>query len=501
MNASAPSALVIGSGIAGLATAIRLAVKGYAVTVFEASAHPGGKLHDFQLGAWRFDAGPSLFTMPEQVTALFELAGRRPEAYFQYRRLAHTCTYYWPDGVRFVAPSDPAAFAREAATVFDVPADRIADHLTHSAHLLQTVGDIFLRKPLQAWSTWANPAVGRSLLTLRIADLLYPLDRLHRQRLAEPHLVQLFNRFATYNGSDPYRTPALMAMIAALEHGQGVFHPEGGMVAITRALHRLAEELGVIFRFEEKVTRIVVEGQQVKGVHTEQGFTPGSVVVSNMDIWYTYRQLLPEQPAPEQTLSQERSSSALVFYWGMDQVWPELSLHNIFFSGDYAAEFRQLFQGGGECFPDPTVYVNISSKESPEDAPAGGENWFVMVNAPRHEGQDWSAIQAAVRTSVLAKLESLLGRPVAPHIREEKIWTPRGIEADTLSYQGALYGNSSNNRFAAFLRHPNANRRVRGLFHSGGTVHPGGGIPLCLLSAAIAAEQVPLPDQLHHKTN
>ncbi len=179
----------------------------------------------------------------------------------------------------------------------------------------------------------------------------------------------------------------------------------------------------------------------------------------------------------------------MVFYWGMNSEFPELGLHNILFSGDYPGEFRDIFKEG-RLSGDPTVYVNISSKEERGDAPAGCENWFVMVNAPRHQDQDWEAQRRDTRKAIINKLNKQLGRDISSAIIEERIWDPPGIEADTWSYQGALYGNSSNNSFAAFLRHPNKNGRIQNLLHVGGTVHPGGGIPLCLLSAKIATAEL-----------
>lgn len=482
-------AVVVGAGVAGLAAAVRLAVKGYRVEVFEARDEPGGKLHGFSLGPWRFDAGPSLFTMPQQVDELFRLAGKEPSDYFRYRRLEDACTYFWPDGASFKAWSDPVRFADAAERTFGVPKGRILEHLAHTRRLMATSGSIFLEKPLGKVSTWLHPSVATSLMALRATDLLFTMDRLHRVRIGEPHLVQLFNRFATYNGSDPYRTPGMMTMIAALEHGQGVFLPEGGMVSITRALHRLGEELGVAYHFGTPVERILVRDDRVRGIRAVGEEIPADVVVSNMDIWYTYRRLLEGMPAPERTLRQERSSSALVFYWGMREAFPQLGLHNIFFSGDYPGEFRALFRGERPG-QDPTVYVNIGSKLEPGDAPPGGENWFVMVNVPRHTGQDWESIRMELREKVLAKISRALGGDIEPLIGAERHWDPPGIEAHTLSYQGALYGNSSNNMFSAFLRHPNAHPRFGGLLHVGGTVHPGGGIPLCLLSARIAVDHL-----------
>jgi phytoene dehydrogenase-like protein len=211
------------------------------------------------------------------------------------------------------------------------------------------------------------------------------------------------------------------------------------------------------------------------------------VVLSNMDVTPTYRRLLPDLKAPEKTLNQERSSSALIFYWGVRRDFPELNLHNILFAGDYEAEFHDLFERK-RLHADPTVYIHITSKDLPGEAPEGGENWFVMINAPADYGQDWTAWRTQARASVLAKIERALGVDVAPFIEVEDVLDPPTIQARTGSDRGALYGASSNNAMAAFLRHPNFHRQIPNLFFVGGSAHPGGGIPLCLLSAKIAAD-------------
>jgi phytoene dehydrogenase-like protein len=208
-----------------------------------------------------------------------------------------------------------------------------------------------------------------------------------------------------------------------------------------------------------------------------------------MDVVPTYRRLLPREPAPERTLGQPRSSSALIFYWGISREFPELDLHNIFFSADYQREFQAIFQDKTVA-DDVTVYVNITSKKTPTDAPAGHENWFVMVNVPHDQGQDWDALTRKTRGVVLRKLSQALGTDLEPLIAAEKVWTPPGIAADTSSFGGALYGSSSNNALAAFLRHPNFSGRLEGLYFCGGSVHPGGGIPLCLLSAKIVSSLI-----------
>ncbi|WP_235184074.1 1-hydroxycarotenoid 3,4-desaturase CrtD [Hymenobacter sp. IS2118] len=481
---------VIGAGIAGLATAVRLAVTGRPVTVFEASGTFGGKMHQFSLpGEYRFDAGPSLFTLPQLVDDIFRLAGREPSDYFRYERLDPITNYFFADGTRLTAWSDGQKFAAEVEEKLGTPAAAVTQFLGRSHKAYDATAGTFLHKSLHKASTYLSPETLKAVAALPSLGLLGTMHQRHAQAFTDPRLVQLFDRYATYNGSDPYQAPATLSMIPHLEHGIGAFYPEGGIYAIASSLARLAEEFGVKFRYNEPVEEIVVAEGRVTGVRTAQDVYDFGQVVSNMDVVPTYRRLLPREPAPERTLSQPRSSSALIFYWGIAREFPELDLHNIFFSADYQREFQAIFQDKTVA-DDVTVYVNITSKKTPADAPAGHENWFVMVNVPHDQGQDWDALTAKTRAVVLRKLSQALGTDLAPLIAAEKVWTPPGIAADTSSFGGALYGSSSNNALAAFLRHPNFSGRLEGLYFCGGSVHPGGGIPLCLLSAKIVSSLI-----------
>jgi phytoene dehydrogenase-like protein len=208
-----------------------------------------------------------------------------------------------------------------------------------------------------------------------------------------------------------------------------------------------------------------------------------------MDVVNTYKKLLPKASQPKKILNQPKSSSALIFYWGIQKRFPQLDMHNIFFSQDYAQEFTHIFRQKN-IYQDPTVYINITSKHKPDDAPEGCENWFVMINVPNNSGQDWDELITQGRKNILAKLSRILQTDIEPLIACESILDPRTIESRTSSSQGALYGNSSNNRYAAFLRHANFSSQIQNLYFCGGSVHPGGGIPLCLLSAKIATDMV-----------
>lgn len=480
---------IVGAGIAGIATAIRLSAQGHQVTVFEANTYPGGKLSAFEQEGYRFDAGPSLFTMPHYVEALFRLAGEDPAVYFKYQRMETACCYAWPDGTRLRAWGDSARFAAEVTQQLGVPAQKVQQYLRTSQTKHRLAGHIFLEKSLHRIRTWLSGEVVHSLIRLPFFDIFTSMHRVNERTFGDPRLVQLFDRYATYNGSDPYQAPGMLTIIPHFEHNIGVFYPQGGMHAITTALYSLSLRQGVQYKFQTPVTRILHADGRVTGVQTAPHNTHTfDRVVSNMDVFYTYRRLLPDLPAPERILRQPKSTSALIFYWGVRRTFPELDLHNIFFSEDYSAEFGALAKGN--VADDATVYVNITSKYTPSDAPPNTENWFVMVNVPSDSGQDWEKLIERVRRQTIRKLSRALDCDFASLIACESILDPRTIESRTSSHAGALYGYSSNNLMAAFMRHSNFSGRLKGLYFCGGSVHPGGGIPLCLLSAKIVAEEM-----------
>ncbi len=490
---------IVGAGIAGLAAAVRLAIKGHQVSVFEANAYPGGKLSEFSLGAYRFDLGPSLFTMPQYVDELFALAGEDPRAHFNYQRLPVVCRYWWEDGSRLAAHGEVEQLAAACETAFQVPAQKIIDFMAQAAHKYEVSGRIFLEKSLHKAATWLDTSVLSALLKIPTLDLTRSMHRVHERDLSHPKLVQLFDRFATYNGSNPYKAPGLLSMIPHFEHHFGAYLPAGGMYDISSSLYELGKRLGIRYHFQTPVQAITYEGKQVTGLRINNRQQPFDEVVCNMDVFFAYDKLLPELKKPTRTLQQQKSTSAIIFYWGITASFPELGLHNILFSDHYQAEFAAL--EAGQLHEDPTVYINISSKLVASDAPEGHENWFVMVNAPPDQGQDWETYIPLVRQRVIEKIDRLLtaqaqaaegygasSPSIANWIAEERILGPADLEKITGSHQGALYGTSSNNPMAAFLRHPNFSRRLEGLYFLGGSVHPGGGVPLCLLSAKIVSE-------------
>jgi phytoene desaturase len=481
-------AAIIGSGIAGLGAAIRLAKKGYAVEVFEQNNFPGGKLSEFYLGDYHFDFGPSLFTMPMYVDELFELCGENPREHFHYQRLSTVCHYFWDDGTRLNAYADHDAFAQETAQKLDVSATIVKKYLKKSEAKYKLTGKIFLERSLHQWRTWFSTDVLKSMFQIPFLGIFTSLNKVNENTLKHPKLVQLFNRFATYNGSNPYKTAGIMSIIPHFEHTIGAFIPQNGMYDITKSLYELALRQGIKFHFNQSVKKILVEENIAKGLIIDKKRLLFDKIISNCDIFYTYKNLLPTAKQPTRILQQPKSTSAMIFYWGIKHSFEALDLHNIFFSNDYKKEFEHL--ANGTVYHDPTVYVNITSKYCPAEAPEGAENWFVMVNVPHDSGQDWETLAAVIKENVIKKVSQNLGQDIASLIVCEEILQPRLIDTKTFSHQGALYGNSSNNMMSAFMRHANFSRDIKNLYFCGGSVHPGGGIPLCLLSAKIVADCV-----------
>ena len=482
-------AIVIGSGIGGIATALRLKSMNYDVTVFENNNFPGGKLTSFDLGPYRFDAGPSLLTMPHFIDELFVLFNENPRDHFNYKKKEISCKYFWDDGVKLNAYSEKSKFINEINQTLGVKESIVSTYLLKAKRKYDLTKSMFLEQSLHKLKTYFSKDLLIGLFNVFSFQINKTLNEVNESELKEPHLVQLFNRFATYNGSSPYKTPGMMTLVQHLEQEYGTYVSDKGMNNITKSLYDLAIRQGVKFKFESYVSKILVNNKKAIGVMVGEKSYNSEIVVSNMDIVPTYRNLLKNHYQPEKTLNQERSSSALIFYWGIKKEFKNLDLHNIFFSKDYKKEFQSIFEDN-TISSDPTVYVNITSKDVKGDAPDNCENWFVMINSPNDSGQDWDSMIDDVKSNVLKKINKLLNINLEDFIEHEKIYTPKTIQANTQSYMGSLYGSSSNNLMSAFLRHPNFSNEILNLYFCGGSVHPGGGIPLCLLSAKIVSQLI-----------
>jgi phytoene desaturase len=489
MRNEAKKCIVIGAGVSGLAAAIRMRNKGYNVTVFEANSFPGGKLSSERNGNYRFDMGPSVFTMPQFADELFILSGKDPRAYFEYEQLDPVYRYFYEDGTILDGYHSNRRFAEEMAHKTEDSAEDIYAYLKKTEQMYDLTDEVFLHNSLHKVKNFFTKAVAKGILNFGKIGAFDTMHSANKKALKDPRLVQLFNRYATYNGSSPYLAPATLNVISHVEIQRGAYYPKGGMYSITLALEQLGKDIGIEFCYSTKVEELIIENKTVKGIKHSNGSAEADVVISNSDIFKSYHNLMPSQKKPQRTLNQPKSSSGIIFYWGIKNSFPELKLHNILFSQDYEAEFDTIFSKK-DIFHDPTIYVNITSKHSAADAPDGCENWFTFINVPNNQGQDWDAYISKAREAVINKVNRMLKTDIRPLIECELVFDPRVIEKRTSSAFGAIYGNSSNNKFAAFLRHPNFTKKVKNLYFCGGSVHPGPSIPLCLLSAKIATDSV-----------
>lgn len=488
---------IIGSGLGGISAAIRLACKGYKVTVYEKNSAPGGKAGEINSSGFRFDSGPSLLTMPFVIEELFATAGEKMSEHLTLNKLDNLCRYFYPDGTLLNAYSDLDKFAEEVARKTGDTEKTLFSYLNYCRRIYDLTSDIFLFKDLYSPKTYSNLKALKTLFQIYKIDPFRTMNEANRSFFKDERMIQMFNRYATYNGSNPYKCPATLNIISHVEYNIGGYFISGGMHRLSEELFALAKRCGVIFRFSSPVEKIITEGRMVKGVELAGGEVINSdAVVSNADVYSVYAKLLDDNytKAAKKYNNLEPSSSALVFYWGVDITLGKLDTHNILFSSDYKKEFTDLFDK--KTYPeDPTVYIYISSKFSKGDAPPGKENWFVMINAPNTQlspperGRLRGGI-SEIKETILTKIKSLTGYDIKDKIIFERIMTPEDIESQTGSFAGSIYGISSNNRKAAFLRQPNRSKHYKGLYFCGGSAHPGGGIPLVLLSGKLAAESI-----------
>ena len=460
------SVAVIGAGVGGLTCAALLAHAGRRVTVFERNERVGGKLNWLEEGGYTWDMGPSLLTMPYVFENLWRKLGRSLADDLTLLPLPVTCRYRWTDGT--VIDEDAAFWQRPDVTRF----------LAYARGLYDLSADAFLHHPLEEWWRQLNRKNLPHLRHLPKIASFKTMDQVVRRFFGhDPHLVQLFDRFATYNGSSPYLTPAAFNIIPYVEAKFGGWYVEGGMYEIARALERICREGGVEFRF----------GREVKSDELGKTFDH---VVCNQDVLSFQH----EEPAMRQKIARtDLSISGFILYLGVGRQYPQLSHHNIFFSDDYPAEFRRLFDDRQPA-DEPTIYVAVHSKADPDRAPPGCENWFVLVNAPAltpDRRVDWPGIAQEYGDRIIERLETRFGfERLRESIRVRRHFTPADFETRYLAHAGSLYGFASHGVRAAFQRPKLRRTGMDNFYFVGGSTHPGGGLPLVCLSGQMVADQI-----------
>jgi phytoene desaturase len=491
------SAIVVGAGLGGLGVAVRLAANGYHVTLVEKDERAGGKLNLLEADGFRFDTGPSLVTLPGVIAGTFRAAGRRMEDYLTLMPLDPICRYTFADGSRMDLSPNLTRLTQEIGRLSPGDVAGLFRFLAYARTLFRRAGPIFL---LRGRPRLRDLLSRRGIDAARI-DAHLTMHRATRRFFKDARLVQLFDRYATYNGSSPYRAPATLSMIPYIEIAGGAYYIQGGLYRLAEGLLAVAKELGVDFRPRCEVSQVLFDGKgkdaRALGVRLAHGEElRAETVIVNADPMYAYPALVPSHFQDKRLARSmkrlEPSSSGFVLLLGVAGDYPQLAHHNIFFGGDYYAEFEAIFKRGTPA-SDPTIYVACTSKSDPTQAPPGHLNLFVLVNAPAlpaHTPGMWDMWKAPYRDVIIRKLEAAGLPGLRERIVFERAITPVDFQQQYNAWRGSIYGLSSNSRLTAFLRPPNRAPRVRGLYFVGGSVHPGGGIPLVLLSARLVAKLV-----------
>lgn len=480
------SVAVIGAGIGGMTTALLLSLNGYKVTIFEKMPQSGGKMRQFRFAECTFDAGPSLITMPFILQDLFTSLHRSLETYIDLIPIEPLCRYHWSDNSVFDAYASEEQQKNALKTFSPESIDTITRYLHHAGEVYHATKDIFLFNKFEGIKEFFKK---KNLPFLPLFPKLRTLTSLHAfnsHYFRDKRLVQLFDRFATYNGSNPYKAPATLMVIPFIEFYYGGWYPRGGIYSIAQALTTLCQEYNIPIQYNTAVRAINTSNKSIDSITLDSGETLRyDYVVSNADAYWTQKHLLKEKPSIP-----ELSSSGFVIMAAVKKKNHSLGHHNIFFSENYEKEFHDIFV---KKIPaeDMTIYISISSLTDSSQAPPDRENWFILVNTPADGGNNtWEYIAESYWKKIQQKLFKYGIELHDNDIIEKNIITPDTFAHDLNATGGSLYGGSSNSPFSAFLRPQNKSKKYKNLFYAGGTVHPGGGIPLVILSGTICAQEL-----------
>ena len=482
--------VIVGAGMAGLSSAMLLAHQGLDVTVVEASGGPGGKVHSREVDGVAIDSGPTVFTMRWVLDELLDSVGTSIEAEMSITPLHVLARHFWPDGSQLDL-SAQASDSEAAIAAWSSPqeAQRFREFCQTIRSLYATLEGPMIRAH--------RPKLGGFTAKLGLQGLgvlasLGPMRSLWQQlghQFTDPRLRQLFARYATYCGSDPWQSPATLMLIAQVEM-DGVWSVDGGMVAMAQALARVATRQGAVMRYHSLCDRIESRQGRVCGVHLTSGeFLEADHVIFNGDV-QALRQGMLGEPARNAVPKDSPTRSLSALTWSMSTPTQGVALdrHNVFFQDHYASEFEDIFER--QRLPQtPTVYV--CAQDRPGLMPSGqSERIFCLVNAPAC-GDGNGLTEEAVEQCQTHTFQHLkqLGLTLQPTTSNFIRTTPQDFHKRFPGSGGALYGQATHGWMSIFSR-PGAQTPLMGLYLAGGSVHPGPGVPMASLSGRRAAEAV-----------
>lgn len=484
-------AIVIGAGPAGLATAVLLARRGYAVEVYEKNPVMGGRCGRIVRDGFRFDTGATMMLMPGMYREVFGALGLDFNSSLPMVRMENLYTLCFDDGSRLAFTTDPAEMARRLDPMEPGSAANAAAYIKEGYAMYRLGFEKLLSRNFTRWHQFVNLRNVLMLFRLRVFSTHMAFTR---KFFRDPRLRMAFTYQNIYVGQNPYTAPALFAMIPATELTEGAWFPMGGMHALVEKLAEEAEKLGVAIHAGTEVTKIATKGNQATGVELAGGKTvPAGLVVAAMDLPYAYNHLLPGSLIRQRLKRMRYSCSAIVFHWGVGKRYPQLDHHTIFLSDSYHEGMKAIFRGKrvGE---DPCFYVHAPVRTDATAAPEGCDALSVIVAVGHHDPSntaEWQSITDRAREAVLRKLTHAGLSDLREQIRFEMVFTPPQWEAWVNVAKGAVFGSLAHSiTQMGWFRPANRHCRYKNLYFTGGSTHPGNGVPMVLMSAKLAAERI-----------
>jgi diapolycopene oxygenase len=493
--------VVVGGGLGGLASAVELAGRGAAVTIVESNTHLGGKMNVLEEAGFTFDMGPTILTLPEVISGIIRRAGKRVEDYIDLIRLDPQWRCAFEDGTVIDLLEDVDAMAAHLDGLFPgrragegyrafIEYSRRMNRLSRNVFFYRDVGGV---GDVMRGTKLGDSEVMGDALAMRLHSTVGKTAQKH---VKEPHVLQVLEHFLQYVGSSPFLAPAILSMIASAQVDQGCWYPMGGTRMVARALARLAEEMGVETVLGQRVAKIEQANGRVSGVTLFDGRTiDADAVVSNCDVQRTLKDLVGTPAAIAEAGKVARkytpACSGIVLYLGLDRQYEQLAHHNFLFSAVSADEFDDIYQKGIPA-RDPTMYIAAPSRTDPDQAPEGGEALYILVHTPYIRPgsvqSDRERFIREYRPVIIEKLKRMGMPDIEDHIVVERHLTPTGIEKMYNAEGGAIYGLASHGKLGGGFKPKNSTRVVGGLYFAGGSVNPGPGMPMVLMSGVTAAD-------------
>jgi len=482
--------VVIGAGLGGLSAAISLATEGFSVDLLEKNDKVGGKLNILEKDGFTFDLGPSILTMPHIFQALFDRAGKNMADYINIQTVEPHWRNFFEDGSTLDLSSDPVIMKQELDKLGPNTAKEFEAFLAYSKKLCEITEQGYFEHGLDSfWELLKHYGPVRSLLEF---DVFRSMDQGVRRFIKDPKLVDVLNYFIKYVGSSPYDAPALMNLLPYIQFGYGLWYVKGGMYGIAEGLQKLAEELGVNIRVNSEVAEIQQHGGRATAVRLLDGSViAADIVISNMEVIPAYKKLLNNEKEAKRLQCFEPSCSGLVLHLGVDTIYPQLAHHNFFYSDHPCEHFNAVFHDN-KLSDDPTIYLVAPVKSDLTQAPPGCEIIKILPHIPHLNPEQPLTAEdyAALRERVLIKLERMGLTDLRKHIVCEEYWTPIDIEQRYYSNQGSIYGVVADRFKNLGFKIPQRSKDISNLYFVGGSVNPGGGMPMVTLSGQLVRDKI-----------